>query len=123
MGFFSKIGDDYAIVIGNATNVVSKTVGSKNTPISTFSVQYGYDKESETNLYLNCTAWKDLSSKYLNRLDRGDTILCIGKLEKDEYWSERNHKDEFRMIVEFAQVQTQFEDTFEDSDDFDLGKL
>lgn len=123
MGFFHRLENDYAIVIGAAANVKSQAVGKKNTPITTFSVQYAYDKETEKGEYLNCVAWKDLSSNYLNRLDRGDMILCIGKLERDEYWSERNQKDEFKMTVEFAQVQQMFEDSFDSDEDLDLANI
>ena len=120
---FYRLGDDHAVVIGSATNIVSKRVGQKNRPITTFSVAYSYNRETDEKQYLNCTAWNDLSDKYLNRLDRGDIVMCFGTLEKDEYWSERNKKDEFRLIVEFAMVQPMFEDSFETGDDIDLSEL
>ena len=35
-------------------------------------------------------------------------------MEKDDYWSERNGKDEYKITVEWANVQEQF-----DGDDVD----
>lgn len=118
-----KLNDDYAVVMGTAAKISTKNVGSKGTSITNFSVMYHYDKETEERQYLNCIAWKDLSSKYLNRLDKGDMVLCIGRMEKDDYWSERNGKDEFKMTVEFAQVQTLYEDSFDVDEELDLSKI
>ena len=105
-----KIGN-YALCWGLAANI-KNTITKTGKSVTQFSIQYG--KEGETKLYQNCTAWNDLSRKYLNRLDKGDYLLVVGRLDKDDYWSERNGKDEFKLNVEWANVQDSF-----DSDDVD----
>lgn len=102
---------NYALCWGGATNIKNQITKSGKS-VTSFSIQYG--KEGENKLYQNCNAWGDLSRKYLNRLDRGDTVLVIGRMEKDDYWSEKKGSDEFKLIVEWANVQEQF-----DGDDVD----
>lgn len=102
---------NYAICWGSAANI-KNALTKTGKSVTSFSIQYG--KEGDNKLYQNCNAWGDLSRKYLNRLDRGDTVLVIGRMEKDDYWSEKNGTDEFKLIVEWANVQEQF-----DGDDVD----
>ena len=102
---------NYALCWGSATNIKTQITKSGKS-VTAFSIQYG--KDGDNKLYQNCNAWGDLSRKYLNRLDRGDTVLAIGRMEKDDYWSEKKGTDEFKLIVEWANVQEQF-----DGDDVD----
>lgn len=105
-----KFGD-YAICWGNAANVKNQITKSGKS-VTSFSVVYGRDGDNK--LFQNCNAWGNLSRKYLNRLDKNDILIVAGRLEKDDYWSERNGKDEYKIIVEWANVQEQF-----DGDDVD----
>ena len=114
-----KFGD-YAVVWGNAVNINNTITKGKGTNVTTFSVQYG--KDGDTKLYQNCIAWADLSKKYFNRLDKGDLILVIGRLVKDDYWSERNGKDEYKLVVEYGHVQELF-DSGDIEDELDLNDI
>lgn len=105
-----KIGD-YAICWGNAANIKNQITKSGKA-VTSFSIQYG--KDGDNKLFQNCNAWGNMSRKYLNRLDKHDSLIVVGRLEKDDYWSERNGKDEYKLIVEWANVQEQF-----DGDDVD----
>jgi single-stranded DNA-binding protein len=102
---------EYALCWGGAVNI-KNSIMKTGKSVTQFSIQYG--KDGDTKLYQNCTAWNDLSRKYLNRLDKGDLVLVVGRMEKDDYWSERNGKDEYKLNVEWASVQDSF-----DSDDVD----
>ena len=110
----------YALCLGKAANIQNKYTTGKNIPYTTFSIMY--EKDGEEKLYQNCVAWGDLSKKYLNRLDKGDTVLVFGTLDKDNYWSERNGKDEYKLTVAFAAVQELFngDDVDEELDLSDL---
>lgn len=105
-----KFGNS-AICWGAATNIKNQ-ITKTGKSVTAFSIQYG--KDGDNKLYQNCNAWGDLSRKYLNRLDRGDYVLVIGRMEKDDYWSEKKGVDEYKLIVEFANVQDLF-----DGDDVD----
>lgn len=110
----------YALCLGQAANVKTGYTKGKNKPYTSFSIMY--EKDGDEKLYQNCVAWGDLSKKYLNRLDKGDTVLVFGTLEKDDYWSERNGTDEYKLTVSFAAVQELFNDDDVD-EDLDLSDL
>lgn len=101
----------HADCYGNATNIKNQITKSGKS-VTSFSIQYG--RNGDTKLFQNCVAWGNLSRKYLNRLDKGDVVCVKGYMEKDDYWSERNDKDEYKLVVEWANVQDQF-----DGDDVD----
>ena len=105
-----RVGDT-AFCWGSATNIKNQ-VTKTGKPVTSFSIQYGRDGDNK--LYLNCNAWGNLSGKYLNRLERGDIIMVAGRMEKDDFWSEKKGVDEYKLIVEWAKDQDLF-----DGDDVD----
>lgn len=116
---FDTFTGKYAICWGNAVNI-KNSITKTGKHVTSFSINYG--KVGSDNLFQNCTAWNDISRLYLNRLDKGDMVIVVGRMEKDDYWSERNGTDEYRLTVEWANVQEQFSNDDVD-EELDLSEL
>lgn len=101
----------WAIVWGQATNIKNRYT-KKGKEFTTFSVAYDKD-ENDKSIYMNCNAWQKLSSDYVCRFEKGDNVVIFGTMIKDDYWSERNGKDEWKMNAEIAVAQTYFEDAMD----------
>lgn len=76
--------------------VESHKTGRKN--------ERGYDEYETT--YLNFVAFKKLAD-YCRNLEKRDTIFFAGKMEVDEYWTERNQSGDtqYRVSLDFCTVQ------------------
>jgi single-stranded DNA-binding protein len=74
--------------------------------VSNFSIQYDSlpsDDGKRKGVYVDCTAWNDLAD-FAKNLERGDVVLCAGRMERDSYSSEKKGEDVYRLICEFISV-------------------
>lgn len=78
-----------------------KTVGKNETPVCTFLLQSDSKKDGSKKTYDNFSVcvWGD-DSAYASQLEKGDEIYIVGECKRDEYWSNRNGKDEFTINAE-----------------------
>lgn len=97
---------------------------NKGKAYTTFSLLYG--KTESEKFYINCQVWDNqnmnLSSDYANRLERGDNVLCAGRLIEDTYWTEKKGETQYVFVVEWISAQPLFDDG-EDADDVDLSDI
>lgn len=61
----------------------------------TFSVAIGKDKDDKS-IWTSCKAWGD-AAKVAATIVKGDTVLCVGRLDKHEY----NGKTYKEIVCEF----------------------
>lgn len=99
------------IVWGQAVNVKNRYT-KKGKEYTTFAVSY--DKEEGENvksLYINCTAWGNLASKFANRLERGDSIVVLGKMG---YWTGTEGGQHENVTADYIASQMAFSDDYEE---------
>lgn len=125
----TKIGET-VIVAGNATRDSEyKTVGDKQSPVCSFSLAVGKNKDGST-AFANCKAWHSLA-KLASHISKGDAVCVIGKLESREY----NGKTYTDLVADWLNIawaaQTTASDsgikpeppTFKEAEDAEPGEL
>lgn len=86
-----KLKDDYFMVTGTVTRDAQfRTVGDKNTPIASFSINAG-KRPDTTTIFVECKAWRKLG-ECSSSIVKGDTVCVIGKMESREY-NGKTYKD------------------------------
>ena len=79
-----KLANDSFMAIGAVTrDAQMRTVGEKQTPVTSFSLACG-KRQDTTTIFVECKAWRDLG-KYAASLRKGDNVCAIGKIEEREY--------------------------------------
>ncbi|MGN0622153.1 MAG: single-stranded DNA-binding protein [Porcipelethomonas sp.] len=100
---YSKLQDGNFIVCGFvARNAELKTVGEKKSSLCRWSVRAG-EKGSGDNkqaIWVNCQAWHD-KARSASAIQKGDTVLCVGRLEKSTGADGREYKN---LVCEFISV-------------------
>ena len=83
------------------TDPVYKTVGKNNTQICSFMLQSDVQKNGQSKSYesYSVNVWGD-DAVYASQLEKNDKIFIVGECKKDEYWSNRNGKEEFGITAE-----------------------
>ena len=79
----AKLGES-VIVAGKAIKDAEyKIVGSKGSPVCSFSLNVGKRKDT-TTIFVNCKAWYGLAN-YAQNIQKGDNVIVIGHTEEREY--------------------------------------
>lgn len=99
---YSKLQDGSFIVAGYvARDAEQKTTQSGKT-LTRWSVAVGsrkkQDGQNET-IWTNCQAW-DRAAQIAAGIRKGDTVLCIGRIETNEY----NGKTYKNLVCEFVSI-------------------
>lgn len=101
---YSKLQDGSFIVCGYvARDSELKTVGEKHSSLCRWSVKVGEEvkpsgkKEAK---WTNCQAWHDIA-RYAATIKKGDTVLCVGRLEKSIGSDGKEYKN---LVCEFVSV-------------------
>lgn len=78
-----------------------KEVGRNNSKVCTFLLQSDAQKNGTTKSFdsFSVNVWGD-DAVYASQLEKGDDIFIVGECKKDEYWSNRNNKEEFSITAE-----------------------
>lgn len=77
-------GENVYMVSGTVCkNAEYKEVGTKSTPMATFSLAVGKAKDT-TTIFASCKAWRKLAA-YARLIEKGDTVIAIGTIEEHEY--------------------------------------
>jgi single-stranded DNA-binding protein len=80
----TKFSDGSVGVAGKVTKDAEfKTVGDKQSHITTFSIIAGKRKDT-TTIFVNCKAWHGLAD-YARQIKKGDHVFVIGQIESREY--------------------------------------
>lgn len=85
-----KLQDGSIIISGVLGNDAEyKTVGEKNSSLTKFSVKVGETDSTVVDqkpkaIWANCQCWHTLA-RATARLKKGDSVLCVGKIETHEY--------------------------------------
>lgn len=85
---YSQLQDKSFVVCGFvARDAELKQVGEKKSSLCRWSVKAG-EKLTETGekepIWVSCQAWHDTARLAAN-IKKGDTVFCVGRLEKNEY--------------------------------------
>ena len=116
---YSKLQDGSFIVCGYvARDSELKTAGEKNSSLCKWSVKVGEKiikseekgeekgdkKEQKEPIWVNCQAWHN-TARVASAIKKGDTVLCVGKLETNEYEGKtyKNLNCEFISIMNRVQ--------------------
>ena len=105
---YSKLQDGNFIVCGYvARDSELKTVGEKNSSLCKWSVKVGVkiiDNQEKEPIWVNCQAWHN-TARVASAIKKGDTVLCVGKLETNEYEGKtyKNLNCEFISIMNRVQ--------------------
>lgn len=94
----TKIGDSVLVVGKAIKDAEYKRVGSKDSPVTSFSLNVGKRKDT-TTIFVNCKAWYALAEHSFN-ISKGDTVIVIGHTEEREY----NGKTYVDLIAEWLNV-------------------
>lgn len=98
----TRLGKFVAQGVGRITSdPVYKTVGRDEKQVCQFFLQSDVTKNGQTKNYesFNVSVWGD-DAVYASQLEKNDKIFIIGECKKDEYWSNRNGKDEFSIAAD-----------------------
>lgn len=99
---YSKLQDGSFIICGYvARDAELKTVGQNNSSLCRWSVKVG-EKQSgdkKESIWTNCQAWHD-NARAASAIKKGDTVLCVGKLEANEYEG-KTYKN---LVCEFVSI-------------------
>lgn len=117
---YSKLQDGSFIVCGFvARDAELKTVGEKKSSLCRWSVKAG-EKEKD---WVNCQAWHK-TARVAADIKKGDTVLCVGKIEK---YTNDDGKEFKNLVCEYVSVmsrpaenKTSQATPVVDADDFDL---
>ncbi|MGN0613723.1 MAG: single-stranded DNA-binding protein [Porcipelethomonas sp.] len=100
---YSKLQDGSFIVCGYvARDSELKTVGEKKSSLCRWSVKVGEKGSGDDKqpIWVNCQAWHDIA-RYAAAIKKGDTVFCVGKLEKNTGTDGKEYKN---LVCEFISV-------------------
>lgn len=99
---YSKLQDGSFIICGFvARDAEIKTVGQNNSSLCRWSVKVGEKQNGDQKeaIWTNCQAWHD-TARAAAAIKKGNTVLCIGKLETNEYEG-KTYKN---LVCEFVSI-------------------
>lgn len=85
-----KLADGSIMVCGTLPRDAEyKTVGEKNSSLTTFGVKVGEKPSPDVNergeaIWCNCVCWHNVAHVAKN-LKKSDVVLCIGKIKEEPY--------------------------------------
>lgn len=86
-----KLNNEYFMAVGVATRDAQyRTVGEKQTPVTSFSLACG-KRPDTTTIFVECKAWRNLAT-YASVIRKGAAVCAIGKIEEREY-NGKTYKD------------------------------
>lgn len=100
---YSKLQDGSFIISGYvARDSELKTVGEKNSSLCRWSVKVGekLNGDKKDAIWVNCQAWHD-AAHIAGQIKKGDSVLCIGKLETNQGNDGRVYKN---LVCEFISI-------------------
>ena len=100
---YSKLQDGNFIVCGYvARDSKLKTVGEKHSSLCRWSIKAGekVNGEDKEAIWVNCQAWHD-KARSAAAIQKGDTVLCVGKLEKSTGNDGKVYKN---LVCEFVSI-------------------
>ena len=100
-----KNGNNSVIIWGRvSSNEATYREFESGKRVSNFSVQYdsvpGEDGGKRKGVYVDCSAWGEIAD-FARNLERGDNVLCCGRLDLDKYASGKKGEDVYRLTCEF----------------------
>ncbi len=93
-----------AIVQGRLTRDPELRRTASDVPVASFTVAWSEKyKETETQLFLDCTAWRHTGEFVNNFFRKGQEVVVEGKLHTDK-WQDKdgNNRTSIKMTVEQA---------------------
>ena len=100
---YSKLQDGNFIVCGYvARDSELKTVGEKHSSLCRWSVKAGekINGEDKEAIWVSCQAWHE-KARSAAAIKKGDTVLCVGKLEKNTGNDGKVYKN---LVCEFVSI-------------------
>ena len=79
----TKLGESVLVVGKCVKDAEYKRVGSKDSPVTSFSLNVG-KRQDTTTIFVNCKAWYALA-EYSKQICKGDAVIVIGHTESREY--------------------------------------
>lgn len=98
----TRLGKYVAMGVGLiTTDPTYRTVGDKGTKLCSFTLLSDKLKSGGVTTFdsYSVQVWGD-DAAYASQFEKNDEIFVIGECKKDEYWSNKNGKDEFRIVAE-----------------------
>ena len=102
---YSKLQDGNFIVCGYvARDSELKTVGEKHSSLCHWSVKAGEKANGEDKeaIWVSCQAWHE-KARSAAAIKKGDTVLCVGKLEKNTGNDGKVYKN---LVCEFISIMS-----------------
>lgn len=86
---FSKLQDGSFVIAGFVAKDSEMKTSQNQKTYTKWSVKVGTKPSQDPNergeaIWTNCIAWHDLA-RYAGNIKKGDTVMCVGKIEKSEY--------------------------------------
>lgn len=82
---YSKLQDGSFVICGYvAKDAELKHVGEKKSSLCTWSVKVSEKNGNKGANWTNCKAWHS-AARFAANIKKGDTVLCIGKIEANEH--------------------------------------
>ena len=86
---YSKMQDGSFIIAGFVAKESEMKTSQNGKTYTKWSVKVGTKPSQNPNergeaIWTNCIAWHDLA-RYASNITKGDTVVCIGKIETSEY--------------------------------------
>lgn len=98
----TRFGKYVAMGVGRITSDPQyRTVGKNNSKVCSFMLQSDAQKTGTTKSFdsFSVNVWGD-DAAYASQFEKNDEIFIVGECKKDEYWSNRNGKEEFSINAE-----------------------
>lgn len=106
MGYLKSGG--YMIIWGNVTQDAKFRFFESGKCVANFPVKYDtQDAEGQgrkKGRFIDISAWGE-TGKYASGLEKGDTVLVAGRMQKDDYKSQKNGEDVYLLNAEMVLVQ------------------
>ena len=97
-----EVGNN-VIVWGTATAPKTKTTQSGKT-VTEFQLVVGVDSNQD-KIYLKITAWEKLAKQFASFIDKHDALTVIGKVVRDDYWTEKNQRETYAITANRIMAQ------------------
>lgn len=97
-----KVGNN-VIVWGTATAPNTKLTKTGKT-VTEFNIVIGKDADQK-NIYLKITAWEKLAKQFASFIDKHDALTVIGRVERDDYWTEKNQRETYAITANRIMAQ------------------
>jgi len=79
--------------------------GKKNCKFTiAYKEQIKDDESKQYDHLMNCTAWGSLADTLVKNFPKGAVVVCTGKKEIDQYFTEKNNKECYKFTVNNAFV-------------------